>query len=231
MIARNHRSTALRNTAVLGFTGFFALLALATAVQPDSYRSTRDFISGLAAMDAAFPWIMVAGFQAAAIGIAAAAVVLARELRSIPGRIAAVLLWISAFGMVVAGFARFDCSRNDAACRAQVEAGMSWHSHLHGLAAIVVFLPLILAAFFLAAAVWRTRSPYRTRLALTELACGVAGLVLTVAVEEQLIATIGLTQRVDVFLLLGLPTLLAAVRWIPASEPVTPLERLSFCLG
>lgn len=213
-----------RRIAVFGFAGYFGLLALATAVQPDSYHSTRDFISGLAAMDAAHPAIMVAGFQVAAIVLIAAAYVLVRDLRSASARIAVTLMAVSAAAMSVAGFARFDCSRNDAACLAQLETGMSWHSHLHGLAALVVFLPLILSSFVLAVALWRSRSPYRRRLAMLALVTGLAELALTVAVEEQLFGTVGLSQRLDVVLLLGLPVLLAAGRWQLTGEPVAEIE-------
>ena len=217
--------TARRRTALLGYLGFLALLALATAVQPASYRSTRDYISGLAAMDAAHPWIMVAGFQAAAVGLAAAALVLFRLLPSVPGRIATVLMLVSAAATSVAGFARFDCSRNDAACQAQVTAGMSVHSQIHGHAALFVFLPLILSSFLLGLAVWRSGSPVRGRLALLALGCAVVQLVLIVAVEEQHLAVTGLAQRIAVLVQLGLPTLLAVGRWgfatdrAPAPEP------------
>ena len=56
-----------------GFFGFAGLMLVATAVQPDSYQWQRDFISGLAAMDAAYPALMILGFQLGAVGLLATA--------------------------------------------------------------------------------------------------------------------------------------------------------------
>jgi hypothetical membrane protein len=202
-----------RAVAVAGFVGFVGFVLLATALQPDSYDWTRDYISGLAAMDATFPAVMVAGFQFAAIGVLAAAAVVFRVLPRLSARIAAVLMTVAGAALSVAGFARFDCSRNDAACRAQVEAGMSWHSQLHGRAALFVFLPLILAGVFLAVAVLRTRSPHRVGLGVATALLAVANFALTFAVEEQATGVTGLLQRVLIFTLLGLPLMVAVGRW------------------
>jgi hypothetical protein len=203
----------LQKTTAAGITGFMASVAVATAVQPASYDSFRDYISGLAALDASYPWVMMAGFQFGAVGLVAAALLVYRRLPSIPGRISATLLLVAGVALSVAGFARFDCGHNDAACRAQIEAGMSFHSHLHGLAALVFFLPMVLAAFGLAVAVWRSDSPYRRRLSPTVLLWALVQFAITVSVEEQLVAQVGLLQRLDTLLVLGLPLLVTVGPW------------------
>ena len=202
-----------RALAVGGFAGFVLSVLVATMLQPDSYHWTRDYISGLAAMDAAYPAVMVVGFQFAATGVLATAVVVANVLPRLSARIAAVLLVVAGLALSVAGFARFDCSRNDAACRAQVEVGMSWHSQLHGRAALFVFLPLILAGVFVAVAVLRSRSPYRMRLGVASAVLAVANFGLTFAVEGQATDVTGLLQRLLIFTLLGLPVMVAVGRW------------------
>jgi hypothetical protein len=223
--------TTARTLAVGGFAGFILFVLIATMLQPGSYRWTRDYISGLAAMDAAYPVVMVAGFQFAAIGVLATAVVVVRVLPRLSARIAAALLLVAGLALSVAGFARFDCSRNDAACRAQVEAGMSWHSQLHGRAALFVFLPLILAGVFLAVAVLRTRSPYRIRLGVAAAVLAAANFGLTFAVEEQATDVTGLLQRVLVFTLLGLPVMVAVGRWRFPGDDVSERSERAIRLG
>jgi hypothetical protein len=209
----NHLSTGLRRAAVVGIAGFFGCAAVATALQPSSYDSFRDYISGLAALDASYPSVMMTGFQLGAVGLISAALLLFRLLPSIAGRIGATLVFIAGAALGVAGFARFDCGHTDAACQAQLEAGMSFQSHLHGLAALLAFLPLVIAGFSLAVAVWRSKSRYRNKLGPLVLLWALSQLALTMTVEEHLVSPVGLLHRLDLLLLLGLPLLVAVGRW------------------
>ena len=127
------------------------------------------------------------------------------------GWLAAGLLVIAGLALSVAGWARFDCGRNDAGCLAQIQAGMSWHSQLHGRAALFVFLPLILVPFVLAVAILRAKGERRGWWAATSVAVGLADFVLIVAVEGQLETSFtGLLQRLSVLTMLGFPLLIAA---------------------
>jgi hypothetical protein len=204
-----------------GFLGFTGLMLLATAIQPDSYQWQRYFISGLAAMDARYPALMIIGFQCGAAGLLATAWLVARRFRRVSGWLGAGLLVIAGLALSVAGWARFDCGRNDAACQAQIEAGMSWHSELHGHAALFVFLPLILAPFVLAIAILREKGQRRGWWAATAVFAGLADLFLIVTVEGQLTSLTGLWQRLSVLTMLGVPLLIAAApRMLALRRPV-----------
>jgi hypothetical protein len=211
-----------------GYAGLLAAAAGATLLQPASYSSARDFISGLAAVDAAHPAVMITGFQIAAIGYLATAILLWSLLRSIPGRITALLLLVAAVATSVAGFAQFDCSLNVPSCITGLDERMSFHSHLHGRAGTFVFCSALLASFTLALAVWRSRLPRRARLAAFVLALAVVQLALNVALNAQLLGWTGMFQRLDVALMQGLPLLVVSGRWwfrteAPTSAPADDL--------
>jgi hypothetical protein len=201
-------SSALRTIAVGGFAGFVTAIAVATAVQPDAYDSTRDLISGLAGQGAAHPWIMMAGFQLAAVGLGAAAIGIWQRFRRRSGRAAAILVMIEAGAMSVAGFARFDCSLADTACDARLAQGVSTSAAIHGLSALFVFLPSIIATFLLAVAAGDTRIG-TLRLRWVALVSGVVGLALILAVEEAATPFAGLLQRIDVLPAFLFPVLAA----------------------
>jgi hypothetical protein len=59
---------------------------------------------------------------------------------------------VEAAAMSVAGFARSDCSLADAACDTRLTRGISTSAAMHGLAALFLFLPSIIAAFLVAVA-------------------------------------------------------------------------------
>lgn len=190
-----------RTIALAGTTGYVAAIVAATAAQPAAYDSTRDLVSGLAGQGAAQPWIMITGFQLMAVALGAMAVTFSGRFRRRSGRAAAVLVGVAAAAMSVAGFARFDCSVFDDACSAALAGGLSPSAAVHGLSALLVFLPLIAAAFLLAVAV----GPGRLR--WVAVAAGAASLLLTVAVEEIGGPYAGLLQRVDSVVMFGLPLL------------------------
>ena len=220
----------LRLTAVAGFAGFFVAMAVATMLQPEQYSSVRDFISGLAAVDAAHPEVMIAGFQAAAVAYLAIAILAWRTLRSVPGRLTAFLLLVAAVAISVAGFAQFDCSLNLPSCTTGLDERMSWHSHLHGRAGTFVFFSTLVASFTLALAVWRSRFRGRARLGATVLAFAIVQLALTVAMNLQLLGWTGVYQRLDVALMQGLPLLVVSgLRPFDAAlpEPLSGRDRVT----
>src|SRR5215212_9035161 len=93
-----------------GLAGFFAAAVTTAAITP-GYNWIRDAISALAATDSPHAWLMIAGFLAAAAGLAGTGVALWRRFgahRS--GRVAAVLVLLGVPLAVAAGLARQDCS-------------------------------------------------------------------------------------------------------------------------
>jgi hypothetical protein len=206
---------SLRTTALGGLAGFVTAIAVATAVQPAAYDTTRDLVSGLAGRGASHPWIMMAGFEFMAVGLAAASVGLWRRFTRPSGRAAAVLVMIAAAAMAVAGLARFDCSVADDACEARLAQGVSTSAAVHGLAALFVFLPLIISAFLLAVAAGPATLGAGPRLRTVAVLGGLAGLLLILAVEEASTPIAGLLQRIDILPTFGLAILAA---FAPLSE-------------
>jgi hypothetical protein len=196
----SHRTGAvLPRLAVTGIAGFFVAVVVSTVLQPPAYDSVRDHVSGLAGVGARFPYVMMAGFELAAVGLLATAAGLAVRFRSVPAWVAASLLTVSAGATAVAGLARFDCTFNDAACAARLEVAVSQHAVIHGRAALLVFVPAILCTVFMAVA---ARSRVLGVVAVLELA-------LMLLTEEAGTSYTGLFQRVVLLFLLWTPPLVA----------------------
>ncbi|MEV4512185.1 DUF998 domain-containing protein [Dactylosporangium sp. NPDC049525] len=193
----------LARVAVTGVAGFFAALIVSTLLQPPAYDSVRDYVSGLAGVGARFPYLMVTGFEFAAVGLLATAIGLVVRFRSVSSGIAGFLLAVSAGATAVAGLARFDCTFNDAACAAKLEVAISQHAVIHGRAALLVFVPAILCTVFMAVAArgWKATTVLAV-IAPVELA-------LMVMTEEAGTSYTGLFQRVVLLFLLWTPPLVA----------------------
>ena len=152
--------------AVAGPMAFTAAWLVAWAAQ-DTYSPLREDISALAALDAQAPWIMVAGFVALALGLVALGLGLVRALpASRLAVVGALLVALAGVGVLVAGFARNDCSSELAACKARIDAGdISWHHGLHDAVSGLLFLALVVAQLVLARAfrrdpAWRDLRSY-----------------------------------------------------------------------
>jgi hypothetical protein len=206
-------ASGLAQLAASGTAGFFAAIAWSTALQPATYDSTRDLVSGLAGRGASYPGLMMFGFEVMAVALVAIAVGLFGRFHAWSGRVAGVLVLVSAAGMAVAGLARFDCTMQDAACEARLADGLSTSGALHGLAALFVFLPLIAATFLLAVAAGRDTTLYGVPLRRAAVLIGVVQLGLTFVVESGVTGFSGLFQRIDLVLLFGTPLLVAFGRW------------------
>jgi hypothetical membrane protein len=145
--------------AVAGPLVFSAVWFVAWALQ-DTYSPLREDISALAALDAHHPWLMVLGFLALALGLLALGVGLWGAVDG--GRLArvgAAFVLLAGIGILVAAFARNDCSSQLAACKARVDAGnVSWHHGVHDNVSGLVFLALVIAQLVLARAFRRDRS-------------------------------------------------------------------------
>ena len=132
----------------------------------DHYSPRREDISALAALDAQYPWIMMLGFMALAVGTIALGLGLMGAVPGRSGKAGSILVLLAGVGLGVAGLARNDCSSELAACKASEEAGnLSWHHQVHDLVSLVIFLaliaaPLVLARGFGQAREWRDLRTY-----------------------------------------------------------------------
>jgi len=95
---------------IAGAAGWVLAVALSTALAPTDYNTVRDTISALAATDNPFGAVMVAGFIAMALGLAAAAVGLWHGLPVLAGRIAAIEVAVAALATLVDGLNRIACN-------------------------------------------------------------------------------------------------------------------------
>ena len=109
----------------------------------DHYSPRREDISALAALDGRYPWIMMLGFMALAVGTIALGLGLMGAVPGRSGKAGSILVLLAGVGLGVAGLARNDCSSELAACKASEEAGnLSWHHQVHDLVSLVIFLAL-----------------------------------------------------------------------------------------
>ena len=192
---------------VAGAAGWVLAVTIGTALAPADYNSLRDTISALAAADNPFGGVMVAGFIAMAIGLAATAVGLWRGLPVLAGRVAAVEVGIAAAAILVAGLNRIACNPSLAECQAALELFVPTATVIHGRAALFVFAPLVLAGFSLAWATWRVGD---RRLALLCLTLTILNVGLVFLTENAGTSASGLLQRLFITCVIGVPML---VQW------------------
>src|ERR1700677_382261 len=97
-------------------------------------------ISGLAAPDARYPWIMITGF----VVLGGCAVVFGSELgREIPGSLVPRLVQSAGVLTVAAGLLRRD--------HMLLTAGpVSWHNHAHDVLSVVIYVDLVIVQALLA---------------------------------------------------------------------------------
>ncbi|HVD23389.1 MAG TPA: DUF998 domain-containing protein [Lapillicoccus sp.] len=200
---------------VAGMAGFAVAVAVGTVLAPDSYDSIRDTMSVLAAVDNPYGEIMVAGFLALAVGLAATAVGLWRGLPVWVGRIAAIEVAVAAVATAVAGLARVACNPALPDCQSALEADVPLGTLVHGRAALFVFAPLVLAGFTMAVATWMLRE---RRLALLCVGLGLVNVALVLLVEDAGTSVSGLLQRVFLLTSVGLPVF---VQWWVAQRGTT----------
>jgi hypothetical protein len=206
-----HRWPLAARLGAAGVATFFAASIVTAAVTP-GYRSTRDQISALAAMDSPHAWLMIAGFLAAAAGLAATGVGLAKRYGgTLSGRIAAGLVLLASPLMVTAGLARQDCSEALESCidhgAAPLASTQFW---VHQYVSLAMFLVLVVAGFALVRAVRRTEGLGYLKVPARVVAY--SSLLVTVsAVTVGFGAYAGLVQRPYLALLFGWPILVAGI--------------------
>jgi hypothetical protein len=202
----------LTEVAATGVVGFF-LAALIAGLATPGYSARHEAVSALAARDALWAPVMIAGFLLLAVGLAATGAALWRLLPVRAGRAAAVLVGLTAALMATAGLARQDCSDRLPTCVDFGEAtGASGSYWVHQYASLLGFLLLVVGLFLLARGVRRTG--LAPELVLPARLVAVTSLLLTVAVvvgPPPVPAAYGWVQRVLLLLLLGWPVLVAVL--------------------
>ena len=143
--------------AALGVAGFLIASVIAGSLST-GYSPAREAISALAATDAQHPVIMITGFVLGAIGLGAAAVgIWQRHRATLAGRVATVMIMLGAPGMIVAGFARQDCSERLPSCLDYGKAELATtHFWVHQYVSLAMFVIMSIAMFVLARALWRS---------------------------------------------------------------------------
>lgn len=205
------RTNVAARLGIIGVGSFFAISVLAAALTP-GYRSRRDAISALAAMDKPYAALMIAGFMLAAAGLFTTGVALAKRFGgTLSGRTATGLVLVSSGLMATAGLARQDCTEALPTCVDHGEAPLaSTHFWVHQYVSLVMFLCLVIAAFVLVRAVRRTEGFGYLKVPARIVAY--TSLILTVAaVTVGFGGLSGLIQRPYLALLFGWPILLATI--------------------
>jgi hypothetical protein len=198
-----------------GYAAFAVGVVVVGALNP-GYSHIREAMSALAATNARYAGLMIAGFMCLAIALIATGVALWRRLSgTMSGRIAASLVIVSGLLAGVSGLARQDCSEQLPTCVDYGEGiGASTHFWVHQFAGLAGFLALLVALFVLARAVCRT--PGLGYLAMPTRI--VAFLCLAVLVPMFVFGFEGyhgLVQRPTYALMFGWPLLIAGLRSRP----------------
>jgi hypothetical protein len=214
----NRLGRRLFRVAVAGY-GAFALGVVVTGALNPGYSHVREAMSALAATDAKYAGIMIAGFLCLAISLMATGAAVWRRFAGpagrpgrIAGRVAAVMIAATGVLMVVAGLARQDCSEQLRSCVDYDEGiGASTHFWVHQYASLAGFLILQTALFLLPRAL--RGAPGLNRLAVPARIVAFASLV---AVVPMFVFGFegyhGLVQRPTYALMFGWPILVAGLR-------------------
>jgi len=200
-------TSRLRLVPVLGAAGFGVAAMVGALLAPESYSSTRDTISVLAAADNRFGPVMMVGFLSLSIGLLVCAWRLWRVVGGFSGRLAAGMVAVAGGATAVAGLNRIACNPALAGCKARLDAHAPTATVVHGLAALFVFAPLLIAGFALGRACWRHGD---RPLALVCLAVTTVDVALVVLTEDARLSVAGLLQRIFLTLVVGIPVL---VQW------------------
>jgi uncharacterized protein DUF998 len=211
----------LTEVGATGVAGFF-VAALVAGLATPGYSSRHEAVSALAALDALWAPVMIAGFLLLAVGLAATGLALWRLTPARAGRAAGVLVVLTSALMATAGLARQDCSDQRSTCVDFGEAaGASTSYWVHQYASLLGFLLLVVGLFLLARGVHR--SGVVADLALPTRLVALASLVLTVAVvvgPPPVAAAYGWVQRAFLLLVFGWPVLVAVLHQRRVSPPL-----------
>jgi hypothetical membrane protein len=195
---------AARATAgVVGPVLFTAAWIIASPIQA-GYPATQIQISGLAAVGARDPWIMIGGFLVLGLSLIAFGSALRQELggarRAGPGPL---LMQAAGFLTIVAELLRRD--------HVLLTSGPeSWHNHAHNAVSAVLYVLLVVIPVVLA---WRLRSEpgWRPMPALLVVATLISAVILVLFVSNAAKSWDGTLQRLGVTIPLAVLAAVAAV--------------------
>jgi hypothetical membrane protein len=185
----------LGSCAVAGPLIFTVAWLVAWPLQ-EQYSPLREDISGLAALDAQKPGIMILGFIALGLGATALGLGLMDALRGRSGRVGSASVIAAGVGLGVAGLARNDCSSELSSCAVAAEAGdVSVHHQIHDLVSLLVFVALIVGQLLCARAF--RQDPQWRDLRTYSLVSGVLTLALLVLyIADAIDGWNGIVQRI-----------------------------------
>lgn len=207
---------------------FVVSLLIAGFLDP-GYSQRSEAISALASTESEAGGLMVVGFVFLACVALASGAALLGTVRGRAGRSAGVLVLLAGVLTLVCGFARQDCSTLQQACLDREAAGTVSGAHVvHDLAALPLFLALVVAGFLLASALRRDRGWHH--LARPALAAAVVGAALFVWFGSSAYGVDGgLVQRALVAVAYGLPVVVAlrTTRSTAEAPSTSPSEALA----
>src|SRR4051794_33899813 len=194
-----------------GLAAFAAGVVVVGALNP-GYSHVREAMSALAATDARYAGLMIAGFMCLAIALIATGVALWRRLSATTsGKVAGGLVIAAGLLAGTSALARQDCSEQLPSCVDYGRGiGASTHFWVHQYAGLAAFVVLLVALFVLARAV--RKAPGLTHLAVPSRI--VAFLCLAVLVPMVIFGFEGyegLVQRPTYALMFGWPLLVAGL--------------------
>ncbi|WP_166355229.1 DUF998 domain-containing protein [Phytoactinopolyspora limicola] len=180
--------------SIVGALVFTTGWLVAGAIQ-DRYDPRSDYISSLAAVDAANPWIMITAMVAFGVGVMSLGAGLFAVLEDRMGRIASFAVLLSGLGVVVVGMMRHDCGVQLPSCSVRVSMGeVSGYHAVHDVAAGLTFVLAGIAQLLISRGV-RRHDAWRY-LRLPSSISGVLTLVLfTLMTSDLLPEWVGVIQR------------------------------------
>jgi hypothetical protein len=208
---------SLRVRAAGGMAGAVAFTAawVAGSLRQRGHSFAGVQISGLAALDARDPWIMIGGFVALGMCLVPFGSALREALsRTGPAGPGPAVIQVAGAATIAAGLLRRD--RMQVSPRGPL-SGESWHNHGHDLASVVIYTAMVVAPLLLAP---RFRGhPQLAGLRAPMLASSVgSAAVLALFFGQMLQPSAGLLQRVAMTLPLS-STFLVALRLVTTTAP------------
>lgn len=156
--------TWLPVSSVAGALIFTAGWLIAGRVQ-DNYNPRSDYISSLAAVDAANPWVVILALVTFGIGVMSLGAGLVHKLQDPLGRVGSLGILLSGLCVLVVGLMRHDCGLQLPACSLKVNMGeISGYHAVHDVAAAATVMVAGASQLLIAGSVRRREGWHYLRL-------------------------------------------------------------------